>query len=81
MPRNVRNFWVVLTAGNREPCSFGPRQAADGMTIVLYVRDAGKVREGAVRIDCQVDEGSGKLRVIADRGDGSDPVVLAETER
>jgi hypothetical protein len=44
MPRNVRNFWIVLDVDGRTKVQPGPRTKDGGFASTIYMRDKGSVQ-------------------------------------
>lgn len=66
MSRNVRNFWIeVEVDGRRTRISAGPKSKDGGLSVRLFQRDRGEVRE-VLTIRSTVEVEGRLLRTVVD---------------
>lgn len=81
MPRNVRNFWISVTAdGVKHSLATGPRTSGGEATITVQYRRNGDVSSLPVTISCKCDR-DGKLSILAAVPSSAEPILLSESRR
>jgi len=83
MPRNVRNFWIEVSAdGYRQPVALGPRKKDGGFRLTVRQRDRGQVTCPLTLEGYAEPDGRLRLTAFADTGNpGSQRVLHHVTAR